>query len=81
MGVEVIRKAPPVSVEPILSVSLEGPSGRKVIIRPNSSDPKGTTGKRTVEVHSAFGLEAKWTSMLGDLRSFGEALIAIADGK
>lgn len=81
MGVQVIRKAAPVKAEPILTVTLAGPSGRAVIVRPGSTDPLATTGKRTVVIRSRFGEEGKWTVMLGDLRSFGEALIAIADGK
>lgn len=81
MGVEVIRKTPPKTTEPIKTVTLSGPGGRAIVVRPNSTDPEGKRGHRTVEVSGTYGVEWKWTAMLGDLRSFGQALIDIADGK
>jgi len=78
MGVTVKRQDPKPSVEPIETVTLAGPSGRSVVVRPVSN---GRSNVRTVELHSSFSMEAKWAATLGDLRSFGQALIDIADGK
>ena len=78
MGVQVKREDPKPVVLPIEQVTLQGPGHRAVVVRPVST---GKTNVRTVEVHSAIGFEGKWAATLGDLRSFGQALIDIADGK
>ena len=83
MGVEIQRKPVVPTTEKILVATLAGPSGRSVTVRPESgdvqTDPK--KGIRTVQLNSVYGMEAKWAATLGDLHSFGQALIDIADGK
>lgn len=76
MGVQVVRAE--VTPPPIALVSLAGPSGRAVLVRPVSTEKPNV---RTVELHSQYGQETKWAATLGDLRAFGQALIDIADGK
>jgi hypothetical protein len=59
---------------------------RSITVRPHSERSGG--GLRTIvcrydplSSRQADRIEFKWLATLGDLRTFGEALIAIADGK
>lgn len=81
MGVQVQRKQPEPQPLPIESISLTGANGRGIEVRPTNSGTVATSLLRTVVLSSQYGEECKWAATLGDLRSFGQALIDIADGK
>ena len=77
-----IKRHEPTAEPPIEVVTLQGPSGRCVVVRPNSGDLEGSQPKRTIELREAGNFVcSKWTVMMGDLRAFGQALLDIADGK
>lgn len=81
MGVQVVRQEPTAVPEPVVAVTLTGPNGRAVIVRPTTTGGK-RAAVRTIEVRDAHDMfAAKWAATLGDLRTFGQALIDIADGK
>jgi hypothetical protein len=83
VGIEIKRQDPKPSTEPIETITLKGVGGRTITVRPTSSDPLGAhSGVRTVDCQwPKGGSQFKWAATLGDLRTFGQALIDMADGK